>query len=89
MDLFHVEGRLGRITLLVVDVVTRGKGVGTNLVIHADAYFRKHECVRAEVTSGDQRHEAHAFYKAMGYQLDERRFIKRYWISGVCDFPVC
>ena len=61
MDLFHVEGRLGRITLLVVDAVARGKGVGTNLVIHADAYFRKHECARAEVTSGDQRHEAHAF----------------------------
>jgi hypothetical protein len=29
-----------------------------------------------ELTSGDQRAEAHAFYEAVGYRQETRRFLK-------------
>lgn len=77
-ELFHAEGRIGRITSLVVDVGHRGSGVGQALVAAADRFFAGMGCVRAEVTSGDHRAEAHAFYTAQGYAPDERRFMKRY-----------
>jgi ribosomal protein S18 acetylase RimI-like enzyme len=81
LELFHQPGRLGRITSLVVDDNFRGQGVGTMLVAAADAFFIKQLCIRAEVTSGDHRVEAHTFYQRQGYAADERRFVKRYGFS--------
>jgi N-acetylglutamate synthase-like GNAT family acetyltransferase len=82
LELFHAEGRLGRITSLVVAAHSRGEGVGKLLVDAADKYFRETGCVRAEVTSGDHRAQAHVFYQAQGYEPDERRFVKRYDLPG-------
>lgn len=83
LELFHAEGRIGRITSLVVDAGQRGRGVGEALVAAADRFFTGQGCVRAEVTSGDHRLAAHAFYAAQGYAPDERRFLKRYTaVSG-------
>jgi GNAT superfamily N-acetyltransferase len=78
LELLHAEGRVGRITALVVDSEHRGSGVGEALVAAADRFFTAQGCVRAEVTSGDHRPAAHAFYEAQGYAPDERRFLKRY-----------
>jgi len=78
LELFHAEGRIGRITSLVVDAGHRGRGIGEALVDAADRFFTGQGCVRAEVTSGDHRTAAHAFYAAQGYAPDERRFLKRY-----------
>lgn len=77
-DLFHRPGRIGRITAFVVDASARGKGMGSVLLKAADSWFRHNGCVRAEVTSGDHRPAAHAFYEFHGYQPDERRFLKRF-----------
>ncbi|MBW2181427.1 MAG: GNAT family N-acetyltransferase [Deltaproteobacteria bacterium] len=77
-QLFHKKGRAGRITSLVVSNTVRGLGVGKKLVEKADEYFQINDCSKAEVTSGDHRPEAHQFYEAQGYKLDERRFIKYY-----------
>jgi N-acetylglutamate synthase-like GNAT family acetyltransferase len=82
LELFHAEGRLGRITSLVVAATSRGEGVGKLLVEASDQYFLQSGCVRAEVTSGNHRTEAHAFYQANGYYADERRFLKRYDLTG-------
>ncbi|QKS85534.1 GNAT family N-acetyltransferase [Pseudomonas bijieensis] len=82
LELFHQPGRLGRITSLVIDDDFRGQGVGTMLVSAADAFFTEQLCVRAEVTSGDHRIKAHAFYQQQGYAVDEPRFVKRYDSSG-------
>jgi ribosomal protein S18 acetylase RimI-like enzyme len=74
-DLFHMEGRLGRITSLVVDVEARGMGAGRALVDRTKAHFQDRGCVRIEVRSGNHRLEAHAFYRSVGFVEDERRFI--------------
>ena len=76
MPLFHVVGYLGRITSLVVSSNWQRHGVGGKLVQAAEKFGWSQGCLRIEVTSGDQREGAHKFYQSLGYQLDERRFIK-------------
>lgn len=76
--LFHVSGMCGRITSLVVSSDIQNGGVGKALVARADKYFIENGCVKAEVTSGDHRVDAHRFYEKQGYLEDERRFIKLY-----------
>lgn len=78
LELFHQPGRLGRITSLVVDDAFRGQGVGAMLVSAADVFFAEQRCIRAEVTSGNHRAQAHKFYRQQGYEPDERRLVKRY-----------
>ncbi len=77
-SLFHQAGRAGRITSLIIDENSRGSGVGRLLVEEAEKFFRKTGCIKAEVTSGDHRLKAHAFYESCGYIEDERRFLKQY-----------
>ncbi|MEP6667531.1 MAG: GNAT family N-acetyltransferase [Chthoniobacter sp.] len=76
IPLFHEDGCLGRITSLVVADQFRQRGVGRQLVLAGEEFGRANRCVRIEVTSGDHRPEAHAFYEHLGYQNDCRRFIK-------------
>lgn len=40
--------------------------------------IKSKDFIKSEVTSGDHRKEAHAFYESCGYARDERRFIKIY-----------
>jgi len=77
IPLFHAEGFLGRITSLVVSAAFRNQGVGRQLVAAAEEFGWEHFCARIEVTSGDHRTEAHAFYEHLGYEVDCRRFIKK------------
>lgn len=77
-ELFHAVGSIGRITALVVASNSRGGGIGKLLIDAADQFFMSAGCVRAEVTSGNHRLRAHAFYEANGYLPDERRFMKSY-----------
>ena len=76
LPLFHAPGLLGRITSLAVSSEARSKGVGKALVAAAEEWAWSEGAQRMEVTSGDHRLAAHAFYQAVGYSLDERRFIK-------------
>jgi ribosomal protein S18 acetylase RimI-like enzyme len=77
IPLFHVGGNLGRITSLVVSSQWQRHGVGSELVRAAEEFGWSQGCLRIEVTSGDQREGAHKFYRSLGYEFDERRFIKR------------
>jgi GNAT superfamily N-acetyltransferase len=73
----HVSGGLGRISALVIDSQFQGKGVGRRLVAEAEEFAWNTGCARIEITSGDHRSDAHAFYEAIGYFQDCRRFIKQ------------
>jgi GNAT superfamily N-acetyltransferase len=77
MPLFHVAGNLGRISSLVISPQWQRRGVGSKLIGAAEEFGWAHGCLRIEVTSGDHRTGAHEFYQSLGYQLDEKRFIKR------------
>jgi GNAT superfamily N-acetyltransferase len=46
------------------------------LVAEAEEFAWNNGCSRIEITSGDHRPDAHAFYEAIGYFQDCRRFIK-------------
>jgi len=76
LPLFHAPGNLARLTALAVLEAHRGNGVGRALVRAAEAFAWEHDSRRIEVTSGDHRPDAHAFYTHIGYRADERRFIK-------------
>jgi GNAT superfamily N-acetyltransferase len=74
--LIHVDGFLGRITSLVVAADFRRHGVGKKLIAAAEKFGWSHGCERIEVTSGDHREDAHAFYGSVGFRADCRRFLK-------------
>jgi len=77
LPLFHAPGQLVRLTALAVRNEAQGSGVGRALVAAVEAWAWQLGARRVEVTSGDHRPVAHTFYQAIGYALDERRFIKR------------
>ena len=76
LPLLHVSGGLGRISALVVGSQFKGHGIGKSLVAEAEEFAWENGCARIEITSGEHRADAHAFYEAVGYTQDSRRFIK-------------
>ena len=67
IPLLQQPGNLGRITALVVARDARGRGVGTALLAAIERWFAAQNCLRHELTSGDQRVAAHRFYACRGY----------------------
>lgn len=76
LPLLHVSEGLGRISALVVGSQFKGHGIGKRLVAEAEEFAWENGCARIEITSGEHRVDAHAFYEAVGYTQDSRRFIK-------------
>jgi len=66
-----------RITALVVAPGAQGRGLGRQLLREAERRARAAGAARIELTSGSQRTEAHAFYRACGFGDGTLRFIKR------------
>jgi GNAT superfamily N-acetyltransferase len=79
IPLLHVSGGLGRISALVVASEFKGRGIGKRLIAEAEEFAWENGCARIEITSGQHRADAHAFYEAVGYKPDSRRFIKHRW----------
>ena len=67
---------LGRLSAIVVTEPARRGGVGRALVERLEGEARTMGCDRVEVTSGEWRAEAHAFYRELGYEETSKRFIK-------------
>ena len=76
IPLFHLSEGLGRITTLVVSSRFKRYGIGRRLVADAERFAWEHGCERIEITSGDHRSCAHAFYETIGCEQVNRRFIK-------------
>ena len=65
-----------RITAMVVTPEAQGRGLGKLLLREAERRARTGGAARLEITSGSQRTEAHAFYRACGYSDGTVRFVK-------------
>jgi GNAT superfamily N-acetyltransferase len=66
-----------RVTALVVTPTAQGLGIGRQLLKEAERRARAGGASRIELTSGSQRTEAHAFYRACGYKDSSVRFVKQ------------
>lgn len=79
----HVVPRLDadrrscRIVDLVVAERHRRRGIATELVAAAEADSHRQSAARLDLSSGDWREDAHAFYQSAGFQLNARSFVKR------------
>jgi GNAT superfamily N-acetyltransferase len=71
------DAPFARLSALVVAGDSRGRGVGSALVTASERIARDAGCSAMEVTSGDHRPDAHAFYRSLGYEERPRRFVKR------------
>ncbi|WP_328291577.1 GNAT family N-acetyltransferase [Kineococcus sp. NBC_00420] len=66
-----------RVTDLVVSSRLRRGGIGSALLDAAEAHARSAGAPRLDLSSGDWREEAHAFYLAAGFESRSRSFVKR------------
>lgn len=65
-----------RITALVITPQAQRRGLGRQLLREAERRARLAGAARLEITSGSQRTDAHAFYRACGYSDGTVRFVK-------------
>lgn len=63
----HTTPPVGMLTALVVGESARGRGVGRELVAHAESWVRERGAIKISLTSALHRTQAHAFYKRLGY----------------------
>jgi N-acetylglutamate synthase-like GNAT family acetyltransferase len=66
-----------RLTALVVREDARGRGVARALVIAIESAAREAGCERLHVTTANHRADAHAAYRALGFEDTGRRYAKR------------
>jgi GNAT superfamily N-acetyltransferase len=70
------DGDAGKLSAIVVDEAVRGRGVGRALVDAVEAEARRRGCVLLFLTTNERRRDAHAFYRALGFEETGRRFAK-------------
>lgn len=64
-----------RVTALVVAPEARGRGVGSALIARLEREARGRGAVQLEVTTAEQRGDAHEFYERLGFEQRPRRYI--------------
>ena len=74
---FHDGTRRLRLTAIAVAPSHRGRGLARSLVREAERWGREHGCSLIEVTSAGRRSDAHAAYRALGFEDAPRRFTRR------------
>ena len=75
-DMFHMRGKMGRITAICVMEEKRSTGIGRELILAAEEFLKLKGCVKVEVTANLKRILTHEFYLKNGYTIDSKRFIK-------------
>jgi N-acetylglutamate synthase-like GNAT family acetyltransferase len=68
---------IGRLSAIVVTVPERRRGVGAELIERIETAAVARGCDRLELTSGNWRVDAHAFYRSLGFEPAPQRFLKR------------
>lgn len=80
LQILHVLQRdapAARLTALVVREDARGRGVARALIAAVEAAAREAGCDHLHVTTANHRADAHAAYRALGFEDTGRRFAKR------------
>jgi GNAT superfamily N-acetyltransferase len=65
-----------KLSAIVVDERHRRRGIGEALVATMEAEARQRGCCLIFLTTAEQRHDAHAFYRRIGFQETGKRFAK-------------
>ncbi|HVM22140.1 MAG TPA: GNAT family N-acetyltransferase [Sphingomicrobium sp.] len=76
MAAIHRDKPVGRINILILTEAARGQGLGRMLVEAAQRRLIALGCGRIEITVGDARAEAQAFYRHVGYERSGIRYQK-------------
>ena len=74
---FPNGSRLLRITALVAAAPQRGTGVGRTLVERAIEWAASRGCAGLELTTGEQRADAHTFYERLGFKRTSLRYLRK------------
>lgn len=77
IPLVHRDGFVARLTSFVVTNTMRRRRLGSSLLEACQRHARAFGAERMEVTSGDSRSGAHAFYVEGGFHREGQRFTKR------------
>jgi N-acetylglutamate synthase-like GNAT family acetyltransferase len=75
-DMFHMRGKMGRITAICIQEESRSKGIGHTLLTASEEFLKSKGCVKVEVTTNLLRTLTHEFYAKNGYEINSKRFIK-------------
>ncbi|HMG90508.1 MAG TPA: GNAT family N-acetyltransferase [Chryseolinea sp.] len=76
-DMFHMRGKMGRITAICIQEELRSKGIGRSLLTASEDFLKSKGCVKVEVTTNLIRTLTHEFYAKNGYEINSKRFIKK------------
>jgi GNAT superfamily N-acetyltransferase len=66
-----------RLTAIAVSPSYRGRGLARSLVSQLESWGRERGCALVEVTSAERRVDAHAAYRALGFEEAPLRFTRR------------
>jgi GNAT superfamily N-acetyltransferase len=72
----HTAGWCAEIESVYVRPDARGQGVGAAMLAHAEAFAQNRGCYRVQLTSRNERLDAHRFYRARGYDQTSQGFKK-------------
>jgi N-acetylglutamate synthase-like GNAT family acetyltransferase len=70
------DGDAAKVSAIVVDEAFRGKGVGRRLLEAVETEAKAQGCVLVFLTTAERRHDAHEFYRRLGWEETGRRFAK-------------
>jgi ribosomal protein S18 acetylase RimI-like enzyme len=72
----QLEKPIARVTAMIVDGKFQRRGIGRRLIDQALDHARQQKCGSIELTTANERDDAHAFYRELGFEQTSIRFKK-------------